>query len=355
MAFRSLYIASTQGSGGKTTMAVGLCLVLRERGLKVGYFKPVGTRAAHSGGALVDEDASFVVDLLELKDDRADICPVVLDEDALHDVLEGPEVDAMGRVRAAFSRIRKGKDIVVCEGLGEIWQGRFLRTSGADVVKQLDLMTLLVAKFAGARLLDDIVYVKDALHRHLLGVIFNMVPDSRQSLVHEQYARFLAKSGVTTYGAISSNSRLSAVSVDEIAEALVATFVTGEQYGGRLVETYLIGAMSSEHALRYFQLTPNKVVIVGGDRAEMILTALDTPTIAVVLTGNYVPSPAVLERAEERGVPLLSVETDTVAAADGLRRLFGRLRVKQRAKIDLIVELITQSVDVDRLVADLQK
>src|SRR5664279_1907992 len=126
MAFRSLYIASTQGSGGKTTMAVGLCLVLRERGLKVGYFKPVGTRAAHSGGALVDEDASFVVDLLELKDDRADICPVVLD---------GPEVDAMGRVRAAFSRIRKGKDIVVCEGLGEIWQGRFLRTSGADVVK----------------------------------------------------------------------------------------------------------------------------------------------------------------------------------------------------------------------------
>ena len=30
----------------------------------------------------------------------------------------------------------------------------------------------------------------------------------------------------------------------------------------------MIGAMSPEHALRYFQLTPNKVVIVGGDRAE---------------------------------------------------------------------------------------
>ena len=104
----------------------------------------------------------------------------------------------------------------------------------------------------------------------------------------------------------------------------------------------MIGAMSPEHALRYFQLTPNKVVIVGGDRAEIILTALDTPTVAVVLTGNFVPSAAVLERAEERGVPLISVESDTVTAADDLRRLFGRLRVKERAKIDLIAELIDE-------------
>ena len=144
---------------------------------------------------------------------------------------------------------------------------------------------------------------------------------------------------------------LSAVSVAEIVEALERHLRrAASSYGERLVETYMIGAMSPEHALRYFQLTPNKVVIVGGDRAEIILTALDTPTVAVVLTGNYVPSPAVLERAEERGVPLVSVETDTVTAADGLRRLFGRLRVKERAKIDLIAELIDEAVDLDRLV-----
>lgn len=351
---KSLYIASTQGSGGKTTIAVGLCLALRRRGLTAGYFKPVGTLAAHANGVLLDEDAEFVAQLLELKDDLADICPVVLDEDALHDVLTGTEVDAMSRVKSAFARIREGKDIVVCEGLGEIWQGRFLRTSGAEVVKELDLRTLLVAKFAGARLLDDIIYVKDALTQHLLGVLFNMVPESRLKLVEEEYTRFLAKSGVISYGALVSNAMLSAVSVSEIVEALGGTYVTGERYGERLVETYMIGAMSPEHALRYFQLTPNKVVIVGGDRAEVVLAALDTPTVAVVLTGNYVPSAAVLQRAEERGVPLVSVETDTVSAADGMRRLFGRLRVKERAKIDLIVRLIEEAVDVDRLVNDLQ-
>ena len=354
MVLRSLYIASTQGSGGKTTIAVGLCLALRRRGLKAGYFKPVGTLAAHADGVLLDEDAEFVAEVLELDDSLTDICPVVLDEDALHDVLAGNEVDAMSRVVDAYQRVRSGKDIVVCEGLGEVWQGRFLRTSGAEVVAELDLGTLLVAKFAGARLLDDIIYVKDALKQHLLGVLFNMVPETRLALVRDEYSRFLAKSDVATYGALVSSSMLSAVSVAEIVEALGGTYVCGERYGERLAETYMIGAMSPEHALRYFQLTPNKVVIVGGDRAEIVLAALDTPTVAIVLTGNYVPSPAVLERAEERGVPLVSLETDTVSAADGMRRLFGRLRVKERTKIDLIAELIDQSVDVDRLVADLQ-
>jgi uncharacterized protein len=351
---KSLYIASTQGSGGKTTIAVGLCLALQRRGLKAGYFKPVGTLASSTGGVLFDEDAAFVAGLLGLDDAPADVCPVVLDEDALHDVLAGSEVDAMRRVSEAFARVSKGKDLVVCEGLGEIWQGRFLRTSGTEVVAELDLRTLLVAKFAGARLLDDIIYVKDALKQRLLGVLFNMVPQSRLGLVAEQYVQFLLKNGVSSYGALTSNSRLSAVSVAEIVEGLNGTYVCGAQYGDRLVETYMIGAMSPEHALRYFQLTPDKVVIVGGDRAEIILTALDTPTVAVVLTGNYVPSPAVLERAEERGVPLISVETDTVTATDDLRRLFGRLRVKDRGKIELIAGLIEEAVDLDRLVADLQ-
>jgi len=351
---RSLYIASTQGSGGKTTIAVGLCLALRKRGLDAGYFKPVGTLAAHADGVLLDEDAEFVAGVLDLDDALIDICPVVLDEDALHDVLSGSEVDAMSRVKRAYERVSAGKDILVCEGLGEIWQGRFLRTSGAEVVAELDLGTLLVAKFAGARLLDDIIYVKDALKQHLLGVLFNMVPESRLPLVRDDYTRFLATSDIASYGALVSSAMLSAVSVAEIVEALDGTYVCGERFGGGLVETYMIGAMSSEHALRYFQLTPNKVVIVGGDRAEIVLAALDTPTVAVVLTGNYVPSRAVIERAEERGVPLVSVEIDTVTAADGMRRLFGRLRVKERSKIDLIAELIDEAVDVDRLVRDLQ-
>jgi BioD-like phosphotransacetylase family protein len=350
---RSAYIASTQGGGGKTTISVGLCLALRNRGVNAGYFKPVGTLAARTGDQLIDEDARFVADLLGLDDSPADICPVVLDDDALHDVLEGSEVDAMSRVEAAYARVAKGKDMLVCEGLGEIWQGRFLQTSGTDVVKRLGLATILVARFAGARLLDDICYVKDALQASMLGVIFNMVPASRLEVVRGDYTRFLDKNGIASYGVLVANSRLSAVSVGDIASGLGGTFVCGEDHRDLLAETYLIGAMSPEHALNYFRVTPNKVVIVGGDRSEIVMAALDTPTVAVVLTGNFVPGASVVARAEEAGVPLIAVDGDTVQAADGMRRLFGRLPVKEGSKIDLVAAIITQQVDLDRLVGDL--
>jgi len=350
---RSLYIASTESSGGKTTLSIGLARALRRRGLAVGYFKPLGN-ASGTGDAAADDDAVFVADVLGLAEAPSDLCPVLLDEGAVHDVLSGSDVDAMARVQETYERVRQGKDVVVCEGLGEIWQGRFLRTSGSDLVRELDLRCLLAARFAGARLLDDVCYVKDALKRRLLGVVFTMVPESRASLVKGEYAGFLAANGVHTYGMLAAHRRLAAVTVGEIVLALGGTWVCGEEHADALVESYLIGAMSPEHALRYFQDTPDKVVVVGGDRAEIVLAALETPTAAVVLTGSYVPSATVLGRAEELGVPVISVAGDTVSAADGIRRLFGRLGSHDRRKVDLVAELVEEHVDVDRLIADLK-
>jgi BioD-like phosphotransacetylase family protein len=74
----------------------------------------------------------------------------------------------------------------------------------------------------------------------------------------------------------------------------------GEEHADALVETYMIGAMNPAHARHYFQLTPNKAVVVGGDRTKIVLSALETPTVVIILTGSYVPDPALLERARER-------------------------------------------------------
>jgi len=113
---KSVYIASTQGSGGKTTMSVGLCLAMRKHGLNVGYFKPVGTLAAHAGDALIDEDASFVADLLGLTEDPRDICPVVLDEDALHDLIKGAEADAMSLIERPMRASPRAKISLFAKG-----------------------------------------------------------------------------------------------------------------------------------------------------------------------------------------------------------------------------------------------
>ena len=75
--------------------------------------------------------------------------------------------------------------------------------------------------------------------------------------------------------------------------------------------------------------------------------------MALVLTGSFLPSAEVLQQARKAGVAAISVSGDTVAAADGLRRMFGRLRVQEHSKIDRIRELVDEHVDVDGLLAAL--
>jgi BioD-like phosphotransacetylase family protein len=344
---RSLYIAATEASAGKTTLALGLCRALRARGIDVGYFKPVGNGSERPPG-VPDEDAVFVQAALGLAEDPLDLCPVRLGEAALELTRLGDE-DPRAAVRRVYAEISARHELLICEGLGEVWQGRFVRLSGADVVSLLDLRALLVARFSGARQLDDVCYVHDVIKERLIGVVFTMVPETRMEAVEHQFAPFLAENCVPSLGAIPTEPVLASTPVGVVAEELGGRFLTGEGSAERPAETFLIGAMSAEHALPHFQRTPNKVVVVGGDRDDLILVALQTSTAALVLTGDFTPSAEVVERAEALGVALISVPQDTADAADGLRRLFGRLRIHEPAKIDCIERLVADRVDIDRL------
>ena len=48
----------------------------------------------------------------------------------------------------------------------------------------------------------------------------------------------------------------------------------------------MLGAMGAELALKFFRTKPDKIVITGGDRADIQLAALETDTKCLVLTGN---------------------------------------------------------------------
>ncbi len=352
---RSLYIAATEASAGKTTLSLGLCRVLRSRGVDVGYFKPVGSApdGPLDDADAPDDDAAFVAGVLDLPDDPRDLCPLRMDESSLKPSRPSAGSDPRAVLREAYASVAAHHDLLVCEGLGEIWQGRFLRISGADVVGLLDLPTVLVARFTGARQLDDVFYVHDAIKGRLRGVIFNMVPETRVDAVEQRLSPLLAENHVPSFGLLPVETKLAAVPIGVVAARLNGRFLVGEGNADRLAETYLIGAMSPEHALAHFERAPNKIVVVGGDRDDLILTALQTSTAALVLTGEFTPGADVIDLAASLGVALISVTQDTVRTADVLRRLFGSLRVHEPSKTALIERLVAERVDVDGLLAEL--
>ncbi|MHB8859670.1 MAG: DRTGG domain-containing protein [Thermoleophilia bacterium] len=350
-----LYVIAAGEHDGKSAIALGMCLALRKRGYDAGYFKPVGVMARHEGKVRADADALAASEVLELADDLADVCPVALTAQMTDDALSGKKKTKSyaAAISMALSRVSQKRDVVVMEALGDPGRGAFLGLGAAEVAEITKAHALLVAGFGGTAMLDRILAGRQLLGRRLMAAVINRVPKARLESVETGYHSFLEQRGVDLFGVIRDEPRLSAVSVAEIRERLGAEILSANSGEGKLVSSVLVGAMNQEHALSYFQRVKDKAVITGGDRADIILAALETPTSVVILTGHLHPAPSVIGRAEELGVPLLLTGQDTMSAAAEIHDLFGHMHVREKGRLEVIAKLIEKSMDVDAIVARL--
>ena len=167
--------------------------------------------------------------------------------------------------------------------------------------------------------------------------------------MEESVAPYLESHGIDVLGVIPEDSRLGAVTVGRIVQALNGELLCGEDKVDELVERFSIGAMSAEAALRRFAKMPDKAVITGGDRADIIMAAIDTRTKCLVLTGNLRPNEVVLSRARQAGVPVVVVPGDTLETVERFESIMGRMSMREEGKLDYAVELMDQYIDYDRL------
>jgi BioD-like phosphotransacetylase family protein len=76
---------------------------------------------------------------------------------------------------------------------------------------------------------------------------------------------------------------------------------------------------------------------------------LETSTRCLILTGNLYPSPVVLNRADEVGVPVLLADMDTLRAIEVVEGFLGRSRVQQPEKVERFTALLNASFDFSAL------
>jgi len=116
-----------------------------------------------------------------------------------------------------------------------------------------------------------------------------------------------------------------------------------------LIEHFLIGGMQVDRALEYIRKTRNNAVIVGGDRADVQLAAIEAMTQCLILTGNLYPNEIVVSRAELKGIPIVVVRADTYSVAKKVEELSRKLRLKEKEKVYYGIQLIEEKVDFQRL------
>jgi len=351
---RALYITSVEPYSGKTAVCLALGKQLQAGGWRVGYLKPMSTQPWRTPeGKLGDEDSAFVQSALGLEPASLVHSPVIVTPEGLRQRLEveQPE-DLLPRVQAAAQSAGRDKDVLLLEGGATLREGYAMGISNPRLAVALGAPVMVVVKYhAEMQCLDDALTAQFRLRELLLGVLVNAVPPEAAEFVQRFASPFLEKAGIRMLGALPLRATLSAMSLGELSELLQAVVLTKQFDPQRLAQAFTVGAMTLEAALSRFRRQPNKVVITGGDRTDIQLAALETSTVALILTGNLHPSPLVLEQAEAVGVPILLVPTNTMETVEAIERTYGKTRLGQPEKLEAFMELMAAHVDTAAILA----
>jgi len=163
--------------------------------------------------------------------------------------------------------------------------------------------------------------------------------------VRETIVPVLSRKGIRVFGVIPSDRILRSISVADIAEIIGGEVLCSEEFLDKQAEKILIGAMNLEKSYSYFKRYRNKAVIVGGDRADIQLAALETSTACVILTGGYYPNDIILAKADDADIPLILVKEDTFSAVNRLDHLFGRMPLNTERKVKRGSEIVQKEMD----------
>jgi BioD-like phosphotransacetylase family protein len=333
---------------------VGIAKRLGRDGFRIGYMKPISTGARLAAG-LVDEDAEFFKQTFDLPDSLEDMVPIGIAPRMVEAILKGEASDNFGaKLKLAYDRIAEGRDVVVLEGGCNLREGYLIGLPTAHVAEMLEACALVVVKFNDdLQVLDDALTARKRLGDRLLGVVLNAIPRQHMPFVQELVKPALEERGVPVLAVLPQERLLLSISVGELAGFLSGKVLCGADKMDELVEHLMVGAMSVDSALTYFRRKPNKAVITGGDRPDIQLAALETSTKCLILTGNLRPSPIILGRAEEVGVPMILVRQDTLSAVEIIERFFGKTRFHQDKKVQRFEEMLEDRFDFETLYAGL--
>ncbi len=345
----TLYVASTETFVGKSATCVGLLDRARRDGFTAGYMKPVSVSVTRTEDATIDEDAAFIRKHFGLTDPLDKMAPVLVTQRVVESIIRGQGVDFARRLNEAYLSVSRDKDMMILEGANHWAEGSLVELSADQVSDMLQAPVLLISRYRPKVALDAILAVQRYLGDRLLGVLINGVDEPQLDFVRTRVVPFLEKRSIPVFATLTQDPQLAGVTVADLHEHLGGQLLGNPAWTNKLIEHLLIGAMGADAALSHFRRRTNKAVFTGGDRVDLQLAALETSTSALVLTGNIRPSPAVLDRAEDREVPIILVTDDTLTTVERAEGIFGQVRFKQDAKIARFISLLDENFDFARL------
>ncbi|MCS7064383.1 MAG: AAA family ATPase [Methylacidiphilales bacterium] len=351
-----IFIAATRQDDGKTTTCIGLFAALQSRFENIGYIKPVGQRFVSIEGHQIDEDSLLIGRTYHVRSPLKAMSPIAVEPDFTRRYLTGGCLHELEtRIQSAFDEAAWEKDFIIIEGTGHAGVGSVFDLSNARVAQLLGSKVIIVTQGGIGRPIDEIALNLPLFEKHhveVLGVILNKVLDDKRDHLHYVEAG-LARFGLPLLGAIPFHQELRKPTLNQIAQAIRGTFLSGEEYKRRRAGKIILSTMSSRHLAQ--KNTTGSLLITTADREEIIINALGAARenfqalTGIILTENIPPTPALLDYIRYCQVPCITTPSESFTVASTISRMVVKTETGDHEKIHLIQQLVENNIALDRI------
>jgi BioD-like phosphotransacetylase family protein len=345
----TLYITSIERHTGKKLITIGLIDRLKRDGFKVGYFKPMGHFPIKVENVVTDEGAWLVYRLFGLEDPIELICPVIVTQDLIVQNYEEDVTGLQEKIEGAFQKVCRQKDVVVVGCDNNFSEGSSFGVSSIQLMKLLNAFALFVERYACDFCIDFLLELKKVIGDPMIGVVFNKVQALHLEEIKELVLPFMKRKQMNLFGSLSQDTLLGSTMVGDLVDHLNADVVCGNDKLDGLVGNFLVGGMQVDKFITYLLKSPPAGIIVGGDRTDIQLVAIENRAKCLILSGNLYPNDIIIASAEAKGVPILVVRDDTYTVAKNVEAMAGRFRLRNREKIDHGINVVDQVFNFEKL------
>ncbi len=326
-----LCVASDEEGVGKTAFCATLAHILAEQGKSVAVFKPFKDKGA---GRSSDPDKVIY--------------------ERLTTVVEGEWPNTLGRSgvdRALLDELASrlvgasaDNDVVIVELSSAI-----ARDDTRDVVDALSAHVVVVAAYSRELRAGDLKPWVETLGERLIGIVLNSLPRYLATEAASDLAGPMQSEGIRLLGTVPEDRRLLGATVSQVSQHLNGRILDTEGDLDGLVEHFMVGGFSLNPGELYFEMHEKKAAVIRGDRPDMQMAALATSTSCLLLTNGKEPIEYVRYEAEQEQVPIVLVESNTLATMSALDTLVDGARFDHPLKMERFVELMQAHVDLDAI------
>lgn len=353
---KGIYIATIEPNSGKSVVVLGLMRMLLGKTARVGYFRPIiedleeGEKDNHINTVL----SHFEIDL-NYKKTFAYTRNEVLD---LYN--QGRSGDVIDEIIKKYKYLEERFDFVLVEGTDFSHENSSLELDiNILISKNLGIPVIIVAQGDKKNLkeiADSVQLAHDTFKQDVdvLSIMTNKVnPEDINELKKLLKSRINEQTDIIVIPKIPS---LSSPTVKEIAKSLDGKILFGKDMLNNLTENFGVGAMQLRNYLT--KLKENTLVITPGDRADIILGALQAnisknyPKISgIILTGGLIPEDPILKLIEGLSsvVPIVSVNGGTYDVTNSIGATKSKIYAENAQKIGTSLATFETHVDSDKL------